>query len=708
MVYLVPQDRTPRGEYIAAIKAAILNFQEWLRGQMGNGKTFRLTPDIVEVHQTAHPASYYPGNGTEPFGFFNRTEADGFALTGGQINDPANIWIFYIDAQNACGQIGGAGGNGRAVMGEDDLKGLAFATPYDRCGEFFNFPVGRWIGGLGHELGHALGLPHPPGCDQGQPSCVRTTLMWQGYSSYPNTFLLPADKTALDASPFLRADWDRLDTDGDQMPDEWEITYGLDPASAADAGGDPDGDASTNAQEFAAGTHPNGRYTRYLAEGATGSFFRTSIALVNPEETAAVVLLRFANDNGTKAAQVIHVPPRARRTAAVHEITGMASASFSTVVESDRPVVVDRTMSWDVNSAYGGHAETSLASPSTTWYLAEGATSGPFSLFYLLQNPHPTPVNVAITFLLPFGQPPVAKSYDLPPNSRTTLAVDDIPELGGTDVSGVITSAAPIVVERAMYLNRPGEAFSAAHASAGVTAPSSQWFLAEGATGPFFDLFILLANPDTRTAEVVVSYLTADGRVLEKPYTLAPQSRTTIWVDVEEFPGIGRALANAAVSTTVAVTNDVPIIVERAMWWPDGGWYESHNSAGSTTTGTRWALADGEVGGGRGVETYILLANTSTFAGDVKVTLLFEDGNTANRTFPVAARSRFNVQVGLEFPQANNRRFGAVIESLGAAPIQLVTERAMYWNANGVVWAAGTNLVGTRLDPVTGAAAPFE
>jgi hypothetical protein len=31
-----------------------------------------------------------------------------------------------------------------------------------------------------------------------------------------------------------------------------------------------------------------------------------------------------------------------------------------------------------------------------------------------------------------------------------------------------------------------------------------------------------------------------------------------------------------------------------------------------------------------------------------------------------------------------------VIESLGASPAQIVVERAQYWNANGVSWAAGT------------------
>jgi hypothetical protein len=42
-------------------------------------------------------------------------------------------------------------------------------------------------------------------------------------------------------------------------------------------------------------------------------------------------------------------------------------------------------------------------------------------------------------------------------------------------------------------------------------------------------------------------------------------------------------------------------------------------------------------------------------------------------------------------------RFGAVVESLGGTPAQIVVERAMYWNANGQVWAAGSDVLATRL-----------
>ena len=247
-----------------------------------------------------------------------------------------------------------------------------------------------------------------------------------------------------------------------------------------------------------------------------------------------------------------------------------------------------------------------------------------------------------------------------------------------------------------MYMRAGGQTFGAGHASAGVTAPATSWFLAEGATGSYFDLFVLIANPSSQDAQVRATYLLPNGSSVVRSYTVGRQSRFNIWVDNDD-----PRLADTAVSTIVESTNGVPIIVERAMWWPgptSASWLEAHNSPGSTVTGTKWALAEGERGGPRATQTYVLVANTSSFTGTVKVTLQFEDdGSSAERTYAIAGRSRYNVAIDSEFPEATGRRFWTLVESLGTTPAQLVVERAMYSNSGSTVWAAGTNALATRL-----------
>ncbi len=507
------------------------------------------------------------------------------------------------------------------------------------------------------------------------------------------------------------------DADDDGLPSAWEKQFGLDSAAAGgDSGalGDPDGDGLTNIEERrncdrrVGCTHPRGfaQHTRYLAEGATSAFFDTRLAILNPGDEPANVLLRFQLSDGTAHTHYVAVPARARRTVDVGgDVDAMEQAEFSTVLESDQAVVVDRTMAWD-RSGYGSHAETGLSAPATTWYLAEGATHSGFDLFYLLQNPASVPTTVRVRYLRPDGAP-IEKSYTLEPQSRTNIWVDNEvfgdagTALANTDVSAVITSAddTPIIVERAMYLTGQGRFFNAGHESAGVTAPATTWLLAEGATGPFFDLFVLLANPDDRAAEARLTYLLPEGTTYTRSLTVPPNSRRTVWVDFDTPDGaVGRPLASTAVSTTVEVTNGVPIIVERAMWWPGptpATWAEAHNSAGATQAGTLWALAEGEESSL--TDTYLLVANTSATAGTARVTLVFEDGTSIDRTFPLAATSRTNVAVGVEFPEAAGRRFGAIVESLGDTPAMVVVERAMYTSAAGLYWSAGTNALATRL-----------
>ncbi len=90
----------------------------------------------------------------------------------------------------------------------------------------------------------------------------------------------------------------------------------------------------------------------------------------------------------------------------------------------------------------------------------------------------------------------------------------------------------------------------------------------------------------------------------------------------------------------------MPVVVERAQYWPNPAWHEAHNSFGVTAAATKWGLAEGRVGGPRGEQTYILLANPGTqHAADVTITFLRENGTPVVKTFNVPASSRFNVAI---------------------------------------------------------------
>jgi len=478
------------------------------------------------------------------------------------------------------------------------------------------------------------------------------------------------------------------DADGDGMPTTWETLFGLNPSTGVDAAADPDADGATNLAEFQRGSHPRGIHARYLAEGTSNAFFQTQLGIANPATTAATVVTRFLGENGRTWSGAFQVPARQSRSLGAE---GLFASSFSTIIESDQPIVADRVMTW--GGGYGSHSETATAAPSMTWFLAEGATHGNFQLFYLLQNPASTPAHVDVTYLRPTPAAPITVSYTIAGESRLTIPVDAVAGLAETDVSARIVSDVPILVERAMYMNTPstGQVFGAGHAGSGVTAANPRWFLAEGATGVFFDMYYLIANPSTQATNVRVTYLLTNGAPIVKQYPVAAQSRLTISVDGED-----PRLADVPVSAIVESLNGVGIVVERSMWWPgQGRWYEGHLSAGSTTTARRWAVAGGAVG--PGVETYVLIANSSNVAGNATVTVLrSHDGPSASQTIRLPANSRINVPMSQVpgLPEPGGTTFGVLIESDGP---EIVIERATYTDFGGIVWSAGHASLGTPL-----------
>jgi hypothetical protein len=181
-------------------------------------------------------------------------------------------------------------------------------------------------------------------------------------------------------------------------------------------------------------------------------------------------------------------------------------------------------------------------------------------------------------------------------------------------------------------------------------------------------------------------------------------------VDAAVIPDCPRSLADAAVSTTL--TADLPVVAERTMWWPGPSpltWAEAHNAAGATTTGTAWGLADGEQGGARAHQTFLLIANTSSYAGTARITLYLEDGSQLQTDVMLPASSRTTVDVGAPLDAGgfgaavDGKKFGAMVESLPvtgqAGPAEIVVERSMYSNGPGApIAAAGTAAPASKVE----------
>ena len=152
----------------------------------------------------------------------------------------------------------------------------------------------------------------------------------------------------------------------------------------------------------------------------------------------------------------------------------------------------------------------------------------------------------------------------VPRLSRRTLRAEDVPQLrnptGTLAVSAIVDSPAAAAAHgRAddvlgrRILRRPYER--------GGRRRCTAWFFAEGAQG-FFDTFLLLANANLVPARVTVSFLTESGPpVACKSSSTGARGGRSLRAFMRNWPR----------SFSIAVQSDLPIISERAMYFPGAG-----------------------------------------------------------------------------------------------------------------------------------------
>ncbi len=314
--------------------------------------------------------------------------------------------------------------------------------------------------------------------------------------------------------------------------------------------------------------------TWYLAEGCTNGF-NEYICIQNPSSSETTVEATFMDPDGNTVITTETIPANSRRTIDVN--LQMPDSDVSATVSStdDTGIIVERAMYWTRGDRdwVGGHCSVGVTATATSWYLAEGCTNN-FYEYVCIQNPNDEAATVSATFMDQDGNT-VIKTETIAANSRTTINVNS--QMANKDVSTTVVSTndVGIIAERAMYWDREGISWVGGHATVGVTSSALTWYLAEGDTSSF-DEYVLIQNPNSSSAQVMVTFMDDSGSTAITTQTLNPTSRQTITVSSH--------MDGEPVSTTVESTNGQAVIVERAMYWTRSGisWIGGHNTRGTT------------------------------------------------------------------------------------------------------------------------------
>ncbi len=322
-----------------------------------------------------------------------------------------------------------------------------------------------------------------------------------------------------------------------------------------------------------------------FAEGCTGGDFDTFFLVQNPNPAEARLTARFMGSAGEVDELYYTLPANSRMTIWMDQEPGLDYGEYSAQMESDLPVVAERSVYFGYCGVKGGTAAEGARETGKEWYFAEGYTADGFDTYILLANPGDTTARVEVTFMLPDSTTREVK-VELPSRSRSTVYADGMPGLEQTELSTSVTSDVPIVAERAMYFKYGG--MGGGHDALGVAQPSQRWYFAEGYTGGDFDTYLLLQNPGPSAVTATLSFMCGDGSTKKADVTVAPYARYTVCADA--VPG----LENSEFSTEVE--SSAPLVAERAMYFiynrRDGG----SCSQGTTFPAKEWYFAEGYTG----------------------------------------------------------------------------------------------------------------
>jgi subtilisin family serine protease len=364
---------------------------------------------------------------------------------------------------------------------------------------------------------------------------------------------------------------------------------------------------------------PNEARRWYFAEGSTRTPFDVSFALQNPNPQPTTAHFLFVTPEGKQTPFDLHLDPNSRTTLKANDV--MPNAEFATIVNTDLPVYVERSMYF----GHDGHSAPGARQTSKVWYLAEGSTVPPFETWVLLLNPNPVPTLAQMHFMREDGTI-VDHTELVAAMGRKSVFVNALFTTSGFATQ--VTADQPIVVERAMYFDNG----QGGHDTLATAVPGKTWYLAAGASSGGFDTWLLVENPGSAPASVNVSFMTDTGRVITQPLFVLPHSRTSLYTDP--------VVPDAAYG--MRIDSDQPIVAERAVYFDSGR--AGYDAAAVPAPATEWFLPEGSTSGS--FEEQLAVLNPQSQPVNVQVEFRPQDGDPPPpQRFSVAATSRFTLDV---------------------------------------------------------------
>jgi len=307
--------------------------------------------------------------------------------------------------------------------------------------------------------------------------------------------------------------------------------------------------------------------TWYLAEGYTGLTFHEAVSILNPLSTSTVVRLRLLPFGGRPGRTIgVTIAAQSAQTIDINKL--LPGQSLSVIADSNTPIVVERTLTFSSNG-FGITGQPGINTAATSWIFAEGTTTTRFQTYLTILNPSAAPITVTASFYSTTGTPLGSITQAVSGLSRANVKLNDLTfngaPLRASGIATIVTSNAPVVVERPEYFGSPNGAFVAGSDVFGRNGAGLSWAFPGGTTTDRSE-FLLVYNPSARTATINATFYALDGTVKTQTFSVAPTVRYNVDINrlMPFIPGI-----TPEHSIVLSSTNGVGFVAEQTVFSPN-------------------------------------------------------------------------------------------------------------------------------------------